>query len=125
MSAFLIFAVCVNGIDSIATRHWTVELRLVLSQVCERNSGNDDVARVGSEMVEAIVVKDQVAGTVAMKLPEPQERWPALNGAGVEVYASGFASGDLMWLSVDRCGTRMAAPILSALTTERHPWLSR
>lgn len=37
--------------------------------------------------MEAIVVKGQVAGTVAMKLPEPPERWPALNGAGVEVYA--------------------------------------
>jgi hypothetical protein len=78
-------------------------------------------------MMEAIVVKGQVAGTVAMKLPEPPERWPALNGASVEVYASGFTSGDLMRPSnrVDRCGTRMAVLILSALATERHPWLSR
>jgi hypothetical protein len=42
----LIFVVCVNGIDSIATRHWTIELRLVLLVLCERNSENDDVARV-------------------------------------------------------------------------------
>src|SRR5260370_41971253 len=56
--------------------------------------------------MKAIVVTDQAAGTGGMKLAERPEPQAAINDVVVEVYASGFTSGELAWPSTwtDRLG---------------------
>ena len=56
--------------------------------------------------MKAIVVTDQAAGTAGMTLVERPEPEPAINEVIVQVYASGFTSGELTWPSTwtDRLG---------------------
>jgi D-arabinose 1-dehydrogenase-like Zn-dependent alcohol dehydrogenase len=56
--------------------------------------------------VKAIVVTDEAAGTAGMTLVERPEPEPAINDVVVQVYASGFTSGELTWPSTwtDRLG---------------------
>jgi NADPH:quinone reductase-like Zn-dependent oxidoreductase len=56
--------------------------------------------------VKAIVVTDQAAGTVGMKLAERPEPQAAINDVVVEVHASGFVGTELTWPSTwtDRLG---------------------
>ena len=56
--------------------------------------------------MKAIVVTDQAAGTAGMTLVERPEPEAAGNDVLVEVYASGFTPGELMWPSnwADRLG---------------------
>src|SRR5712672_3481036 len=56
--------------------------------------------------MKAIVVTDQAAGTAGMKLVERPEPEAAINDVIVQVYASGFTSGELTWPSTctDRVG---------------------
>jgi NADPH:quinone reductase-like Zn-dependent oxidoreductase len=49
--------------------------------------------------MKAIVVTDQAAGTAGMKLVERPEPQAAINDVVVQVHASGFTSGELMWPS--------------------------
>jgi NADPH:quinone reductase-like Zn-dependent oxidoreductase len=49
--------------------------------------------------LKAIVVTDQTAGTVGMKLAERPEPQAALNDVVVRVHASGFTAGELTWPS--------------------------
>ena len=49
--------------------------------------------------MKAIIVTDQAAGTVGMKLAERPEPQAALNDVVVEVHASGFTAGELSWPS--------------------------
>jgi len=49
--------------------------------------------------MKAIVVTDQAAGTAGMTLVERPEPKAAINDVVVEVYASGFTSGELTWPS--------------------------
>src|SRR5260370_30137600 len=49
--------------------------------------------------MKAIVVTDQAAGTAGMTLVERPEPHAAINDVVVEVYASGFTSGELAWPS--------------------------
>jgi NADPH:quinone reductase-like Zn-dependent oxidoreductase len=49
--------------------------------------------------MKAIIVTDQVAGVVGMKLVERPEPQPAINDVIVEVYASGFVPTELEWPS--------------------------
>jgi NADPH:quinone reductase-like Zn-dependent oxidoreductase len=49
--------------------------------------------------MKAIVVTDQAAGTAGMKLVEWPEPQAAINEVVVQVYASGFTSGELTWPS--------------------------
>jgi NADPH:quinone reductase-like Zn-dependent oxidoreductase len=63
--------------------------------------------------VKAIVVTDQAAGTAGMKLVERPEPRAAINDVVVQVYASGFTSGELTWPSTwtDRLG-RDRTPVI-------------
>src|SRR5246500_4051379 len=56
--------------------------------------------------MKAIVVTDEAAGTAGMTLVERPEPEPAINDVVVQVYASGFTSGELTWPSTwtDRLG---------------------
>ena len=56
--------------------------------------------------MKAIVVTDQAAGTAGMELVERPEPQAAINDVVVQVYASGFTSGELTWPSTwtDRLG---------------------
>jgi len=56
--------------------------------------------------MKAIVVTGQAAGTAGMKLVERPEPQAALNDVVVQIHASGFTSGELMWPSTwtDRLG---------------------
>jgi NADPH:quinone reductase-like Zn-dependent oxidoreductase len=56
--------------------------------------------------MKAIVVTDEAAGTAGMTLVERPEPKPAINDVVVQVYASGFTSGELTWPSTwtDRLG---------------------
>jgi NADPH:quinone reductase-like Zn-dependent oxidoreductase len=49
--------------------------------------------------MKAIVVTDQAAGTVGMKLVERPEPRPSINDVVVQVYASGFVNTELSWPS--------------------------
>src|SRR5262245_35895610 len=49
--------------------------------------------------MKAIVVTDQAAGTAGMTLVERPDPEPAINDVVVQVYASGFTSGELTWPS--------------------------
>lgn len=49
--------------------------------------------------MKAIVVTDQAAGTAGMKLVDQPEPQAAINDVVVQVYASGFTSGELTWPS--------------------------
>ena len=49
--------------------------------------------------MKAIIVKDQAAGTVGMKLAERPEPQAAINDVVVRVYASGFVGTELAWPS--------------------------
>jgi NADPH:quinone reductase-like Zn-dependent oxidoreductase len=49
--------------------------------------------------MKAIIVTDQAAGVVGMKLVERPEPQPAINDVIVEVYASGFVPTELEWPS--------------------------
>src|SRR5207302_1721583 len=49
--------------------------------------------------MKAIVVTDEAAGTAGMTLVERPEPDPAINDVVVQVYASGFTSGELTWPS--------------------------
>ncbi|MHC4042952.1 NADP-dependent oxidoreductase [Bradyrhizobium sp. 23AC] len=49
--------------------------------------------------MKAIVVTEQAAGTAGMKLVERPEPQAAINDVVVQVHASGFTSGELMWPS--------------------------
>src|SRR5689334_24912175 len=49
--------------------------------------------------MKAIVVTDRAAGTAGMKLVERPEPQAAINDVVVQVYASGFTSGELTWPS--------------------------
>ena len=49
--------------------------------------------------MKAIVVTDQAAGTVGMKLAERPEPQAAINDVVVQVYASGFVGTELAWPS--------------------------
>src|SRR2546421_6818050 len=49
--------------------------------------------------MKAIVVTDQAAGTVGMKLVERPEPQAAINDVVVQVHASGFVSTELAWPS--------------------------
>jgi NADPH:quinone reductase-like Zn-dependent oxidoreductase len=64
---------------------------------------DEDVRR---RRMKAIVVTDEAAGTAGMKLVERPEPEPAINDVVVQVYASGFTSGELTWPSTwtDRLG---------------------
>ena len=64
---------------------------------------NEDVGRCP---MQAIVVTDQAAGTSGMTLVELPEPEPAVKDVVVQVYASGFTSGELTWPSTwtDRLG---------------------
>src|SRR3954447_14637604 len=57
-------------------------------------------------IMKAIVVTDQTAGTAGMELVERPEPQAAINDVVVQVYASGFTSGELTWPSTwtDRLG---------------------
>jgi NADPH:quinone reductase-like Zn-dependent oxidoreductase len=57
-------------------------------------------------MMKAIVVTDQAAGTIGMKLVERPEPQAAINDVVVQVHASCFTSGELSWPSTwtDRLG---------------------
>lgn len=63
--------------------------------------------------MKAIVVADQAAGTVGMRLSERPEPSAAINDVIVEVYASGFVPTELEWPStwVDRAGRDRAPSI--------------
>src|SRR5260370_2329235 len=63
--------------------------------------------------MKAIVVTDQAAGTAGMKLVERPEPEAAINDVIVQVYASGFTSGELTWPSTwtDRLG-RDRTPVI-------------
>ena len=50
-------------------------------------------------MMRAIVVTDQAAGTAGMRLVEQPEPQASTNDVIVQVYASGFTSGELTWPS--------------------------
>jgi len=56
--------------------------------------------------MKAIVVTDQTAGTAGMELVERPQPQAAINDVVVQVYASGFTSGELTWPSTwtDRLG---------------------
>jgi NADPH:quinone reductase-like Zn-dependent oxidoreductase len=56
--------------------------------------------------MKAIVVSDQAAGTVGMKLVERPEPMPSINDVVVQVHASGFVNTELGWPSTwtDRLG---------------------
>ncbi len=56
--------------------------------------------------MKAIVVKDQNAGTVGMKLMELPKPQPSINDVVVEIHASGFVNTELGWPSTwaDRSG---------------------
>src|SRR5262245_18612468 len=56
--------------------------------------------------MKAIVVTDRAAGTRGMKLVERPEPQAAMHDVVVQVHASGFTSGELMWPSTwtDRLG---------------------
>ena len=60
----------------------------------------------GRPRMKAIVVTDEAAGTAGMTLVERPQPEPAINEVVVEVYASGFTSGELTWPSTwtDRLG---------------------
>ena len=47
--------------------------------------------------MKAIVVTDQAAGTVGMRLVERPEPSAAINGVVVEVHASGFVPTEVGW----------------------------
>jgi NADPH:quinone reductase-like Zn-dependent oxidoreductase len=57
-------------------------------------------------IMKAIVVTDQTAGTAGMELVERPQPQAAINDVVVQVYASGFTSGELTWPSTwtDRLG---------------------
>lgn len=59
-----------------------------------------------NKTMKAIVVTDPDKGTAGMKLADQPMPEPALNDAIVQVYASGFTSGELTWPSTwtDRVG---------------------
>jgi NADPH:quinone reductase-like Zn-dependent oxidoreductase len=63
--------------------------------------------------MKAIVVTDQAAGTAGMKLVEWPEPQASINDVVVQVYASGFTSGELTWPSTwtDRLG-RDRTPVI-------------
>jgi NADPH:quinone reductase-like Zn-dependent oxidoreductase len=65
----------------------------------QRNFENDDIPHIGRQMMKAIVVTDQAAGTGGMKLVERSEPQAAINDVVVQVHASGFTSGELTWPS--------------------------
>ncbi len=56
--------------------------------------------------MKAIVVTDEAAGTAGMTLAELPQPEPAINEVVVQIYASGFTSGELTWPSTwtDRLG---------------------
>jgi NADPH:quinone reductase-like Zn-dependent oxidoreductase len=70
-------------------------------EVAERP--NEDIGR---RRMKAIVVTDEAAGTAGMTLVERPTPEPAINDVVVQVYASGFTSGELTWPSTwtDRLG---------------------
>src|SRR5436189_5681615 len=61
---------------------------------------------IGRCRMKAIVVTDEAAGAAGMTLVERPEPEPAINEVVVQVYASGFTSGELTWPSTwtDRLG---------------------
>ncbi|HSZ42061.1 MAG TPA: NADP-dependent oxidoreductase [Trebonia sp.] len=63
--------------------------------------------------MKAIVAKDQAAGTAGLTLVERPDPEPAINEVVVQVYASGFTSGELTWPSTwtDRLGRDRAPSI--------------
>jgi NADPH:quinone reductase-like Zn-dependent oxidoreductase len=64
-------------------------------------------------IMRAIVVTNQAAGTAGMTLVERPEPQAAINDVVVQVYASGFTSGELTWPSTwtDRLG-RDRTPVI-------------
>src|SRR3954470_9568024 len=71
-----------------------------------RNSENDDIPYIGRQMMKAILVTDQAAGTAGMKLSERPGPRAAINDVVVQVHASGFTWDELTWPSTwtDRLG---------------------
>src|SRR5919197_954761 len=66
----------------------------------------DDIPHTRRWTMKAIVVTDQAAGTVGMKLEERAEPQAAINDVAVHVHASGFVPTELAWPSTwaDRVG---------------------
>src|SRR5918994_6495828 len=62
-------------------------------------SEDDDILPTRRWTMKAIVVTDQAAGTVGMKLAERPEPQAAINDVVVQVYASGFVGTELAWPS--------------------------
>src|SRR3954471_13843605 len=64
--------------------------------------------------MKAIIVTDQAAGFVGMKLVERPEPQPAINDVSVDVYASGFVPTELEWPSTwtDRRGQDRTPSVL-------------
>jgi NADPH:quinone reductase-like Zn-dependent oxidoreductase len=88
---------CVDGIDSIADGHWTIEFHRLIFGRLRWNSEDDNIQHMGKWTMKAIVVTDQVAGTAGMKLVERPEPQAAINDVVVQVQAAGFTSDELTW----------------------------
>src|SRR4051812_50199433 len=95
----MILALRVNGIDFIATGHWTIEFRAVFSMVRKGIRKMTTYHHTRRWTMKAIVVTDQAAGTAGMKLMDRPEPKAAINDVVVQVHASGFVPTELAWPS--------------------------
>src|SRR5512147_1261392 len=113
VTAPLIFARCVDGIDSVATGHWTIEFRGRIFARLQRNSEDDDIPHTRRWTMKAIVVTDQAAGTAGMKLVERPEPQAAINDVVVQIHASAITGDEVSWPSTwtDRLGRDRAPSI--------------
>ncbi|MET4315019.1 NADPH:quinone reductase-like Zn-dependent oxidoreductase [Bradyrhizobium sp. RT4b] len=96
-SALLIVVRKVDGIDSIANAHWTIDFCYSIFAHLYRNFKDGEIPHIESLTMKAIVVTEQAAGKAGMKLAARPEPHAAINDVVVQVHASGFTWDELTW----------------------------
>lgn len=96
-SALLIVVRQVDGIDSIANAHWTIDFCYSIFAHLHRNFKDGEIPHIESWTMKAIVVTEQAAGKAGMKLAARPEPHAAINDVVVQVHASGFTWDELTW----------------------------